>query len=518
MNKNILVLLILLSGFCVLPQQLKWAKMYPANQYYNYPEQIEVSNTFNIAMCGQKVIPANTGLNKGLFLNYSDSTGSLLWSCNVNTYTSCTPTGIAFNQQGELYFAGIFQDSAVIDNNLYFGNSGSNSFVIKFNNAGIKKMVKIYPGLKLTGITVDHTNNLTLLATINDTISLYGQTIIPAYNSDAFIFKVDTTDNMIFSTLVKGTIYGRQIDVSPSGNIYLFGGHHDSLKTGNFAVDCLHRDDPSYFVLKMNSQGAPLSFSHTCSDQNETAVNFWLKHDDRFIVSGHHGGPHGSEGGHFELYDNVAKRKAKTGVSTFNDDLCGVMLDTSSFWTLGTETIGDTQQNDGRTHLALYKVTGSGWALARDTIDIPGGKNVLTADINHNLYAGAIVAPNKTFTIQGTVLTNTNASLYSYFIAKYSSNVIAPVGVTENKFLNNVLSLYPNPVNNELNISYSGNIKDNVQVKIYTVLGREVLSDKFQKYHGDFNKKFDLKELSTGIYFVTFITDHGTISRKIVKN
>jgi hypothetical protein len=81
------------------------------------------------------------------------------------------------------------------------------------------------------------------------------------------------------------------------------------------------------------------------------------------------------------------------------------------------------------------------------------------------------------------------------------------------EILTNKLSIYPNPVKDNLNI----NIKDfsgDILVKIMDVNGREV----FNKNINNFNrsKELDLSSFSSGIYFLKLIGEDLNYTEKII--
>ena len=76
---------------------------------------------------------------------------------------------------------------------------------------------------------------------------------------------------------------------------------------------------------------------------------------------------------------------------------------------------------------------------------------------------------------------------------------------------------YPNPFNPSTIISYSIPSTEFVVLKIFNALGHEVktLVNKQQKA-GDYQVRFDGKNLSSGVYFCRLITGNYNITRKIV--
>lgn len=76
---------------------------------------------------------------------------------------------------------------------------------------------------------------------------------------------------------------------------------------------------------------------------------------------------------------------------------------------------------------------------------------------------------------------------------------------------------YPNPFNSFTNINYSISNPSFVQIKIYDVLGREletIVAKRLDK--GEYNITWQPKNLSSGIYIYTLITDSYNESRKLL--
>ncbi|GGG59258.1 T9SS type A sorting domain-containing protein [Bizionia arctica] len=74
----------------------------------------------------------------------------------------------------------------------------------------------------------------------------------------------------------------------------------------------------------------------------------------------------------------------------------------------------------------------------------------------------------------------------------------------------NSLSIFPNPVNNVINIESPNAIKVNNAI-IYSITGQVVLEVQNRT-------KLDVSNLNSGIYLLKIETDNGSITRKIIKN
>ncbi|MDT0294200.1 BspA family leucine-rich repeat surface protein [Mesonia ostreae] len=112
----------------------------------------------------------------------------------------------------------------------------------------------------------------------------------------------------------------------------------------------------------------------------------------------------------------------------------------------------------------------------------------------------------------GDVITG-NAAIYFDFNAPIITNTVSTeivdgLGI-ENKRLENLISIYPNPTKDFLHIETSKNIQLK-SVTVYNLQGRELLSFKQNL------KTLNLKQLSIGMYILKMETDRGIINRQFI--
>jgi hypothetical protein len=76
---------------------------------------------------------------------------------------------------------------------------------------------------------------------------------------------------------------------------------------------------------------------------------------------------------------------------------------------------------------------------------------------------------------------------------------------------------YPNPFNPSTTIRFSLPLEDNVSLKVYDMLGKEVavLNDNIMKA-GNYEIKFDASELPSGTYFYRIKTSKFTDVKKMI--
>ncbi|MBU2927186.1 T9SS type A sorting domain-containing protein [Winogradskyella psychrotolerans] len=91
-------------------------------------------------------------------------------------------------------------------------------------------------------------------------------------------------------------------------------------------------------------------------------------------------------------------------------------------------------------------------------------------------------------------------------------NVQDPLSVNEFS-LDGLINLYPNPVNNNLNIDLN-NLNEDVSFKIFDTLGKQIS-------HGDLRSNdthtLNISNYQSGIYFIKLSTDTSTMTQKFIK-
>ncbi len=89
-----------------------------------------------------------------------------------------------------------------------------------------------------------------------------------------------------------------------------------------------------------------------------------------------------------------------------------------------------------------------------------------------------------------------------------SPNAINSESLNIEDYKNNSILVYPNPVKS---ILYIGQINDQFDIDVYSILGQKVTSSRA-------TNQLDLSRLEQGVYFVRIKTKTATIIRKVVKH
>lgn len=162
---------------------------------------------------------------------------------------------------------------------------------------------------------------------------------------------------------------------------------------------------------------------------------------------------------------------------------------------------GGTQTAPG----AIYRTTNGGTSWTQQTTSLPAGKS---------FYCISMVSVNKGWAGTGTAVTNgTNGGIFVYTdniisVNEPKSNVPADFVLEQN---------YPNPFNPTTTIKFNIPKSVFVTLKIYDVLGNEVLNvveDNLSA--GEYVKTVDFSKLSSGIYYYTLNAGDFSSTRKMM--
>ena len=128
-----------------------------------------------------------------------------------------------------------------------------------------------------------------------------------------------------------------------------------------------------------------------------------------------------------------------------------------------------------------------------------------------------IIVPNNTATSRTgsfkIVANNSNDFIGEEFIISQPANLTT--AVVEPKWAKNI-HLFPNPVENILNIDYESTFQTALQFQLIDVYGRSVLSQELP-INTNF-KTIQLEQLTKGIYWARIANKNGVITRKVIVN
>ena len=221
----------------------------------------------------------------------------------------------------------------------------------------------------------------------------------------------------------------------------------------------------------------------------------------------------------------------------------GVAITYTAFGTIGTvtapSTLGRTATHETGHWFGLYHIWGddSDCTTGSDSIaDTPNASGASSSDCdvlrnscsNEDPYWGS-VDPNDMVqnymdyshdSCMNMFTNGQKARMMSFlfgdsarFALFTSSGGCNPLGITDAGF-DRYFTVYPNPTNGEVNISYFGKWNAAMTVEVFDIAGQLVKSVSVNQY----SYTLDLSELSSGIYTLRFVNAEGIATRKVVKN
>lgn len=98
---------------------------------------------------------------------------------------------------------------------------------------------------------------------------------------------------------------------------------------------------------------------------------------------------------------------------------------------------------------------------------------------------------------------------------KYTVSIVV-TGLTENRALNELIKVYPNPANIVLNVDVPAS-KNDLKIEIYNPLGALVKSVTLAEFNGN-SASVDISNLSKGIYMIKFKNTNATATKTFVKD
>src|SRR6185436_3487888 len=199
----------------------------------------------------------------------------------------------------------------------------------------------------------------------------------------------------------------------------------------------------------------------------------------------------------------------------------------NNFWTFGgTET---SSNQNGWNDLWKYCVTANEWIwISGDNITNPPGhwgiQGVSSQNNKPNARNGSAGWSDSFkniyffggFTSQAW---NSYNDLWKYTIDTTCGVCANTTSIAENNSPEaDELLVFPNPANSTLTISFLSSEKQNIELRLYNTLGKQIYVEKEQTTKGKFEKEINLEKWNGGIYFLQLKTKNENINKKVIVN
>jgi hypothetical protein len=98
--------------------------------------------------------------------------------------------------------------------------------------------------------------------------------------------------------------------------------------------------------------------------------------------------------------------------------------------------------------------------------------------------------------------------------SEHNFGCFIPTGIDNEQLI--TVNVYPNPTEDEINVSMNLALTQNVKIQVKDMLGREVLSRELPQQSGEVNEKFSLSTLPKGVYLIEVASEKASITQKVI--
>lgn len=438
------------------------------------------STTMDIAGPTGPITLTSNGGNDG-YVWKLNSTGVTQWVYSYGGTSSEESGGIACDSDGNVYFGARFAETIDFDPTGGFLNVTSNgnvdAVIGKLNGMGEIQWAHGFGSTSATsfdnlmGVGVDSNDDIYAFGAFKDSINLnFGAGVnshISNGNTDNYLLKIDPDANYIWSVSYGGTggCEAHDLAIDEFDNVYVTG-----------SVAGLTDFDPSANVNELNTATVSGTYFSKFSV------------DGTYKFTGAYGGA-------------SLNRAESVSVDNNGNVLLSGMFGNTHFFTPTDSIVTEGSQDQFVAKFSQVDVTVS-QDLLELTAESEFAQNYQWIDCNTGAPIAGETNAVYNATVDGSyavIATNGNAVDTSDCI------VIAGVGIQESE-LENSISVYPNPTQNQITISSAVAIEE---VKLFDVLGNLITTKNLNK--------IDLSTLPNGIYLVQISTEQGKVTKRVVK-
>ena len=399
----------------------------------------------------------------------------MLWAKSAGSTDYDNAGGISTDAFGNLYLIGNFKSPSISFGSVSLTNTNSNTdiFIVKFDGNGNVLWAKSEGGSGDDfGIKVECSANgevYTLGGFTSKALTIGSTTLTNAGYADILVAKYNSSGNVLWANSAGGDKNdgGTDIAVDANGNAYITGFFYSSLI--NFDSDTIYNlGSTDVFVVKFAASGKSIWARGASGDSWENGTS---------IVSDING----------------------------NSYIAGQFR--SSTITFGSITL----KNEGFTNIFIAKYDASGsliWVKNIQSKQIVEGPRIALG--NQSLYITADFN-DSSLALGRYTLTSKDGVI---FIAKFANKING----IESQFSGTdyEVNVFPNPFWDAFNFCYNLPEASPVQLKIYTLTGKEVYSSKIEnQIQGMHSQKISLFT-APGLYFYQFVVRGQAVHGKIV--
>ncbi|MCX6351913.1 MAG: T9SS type A sorting domain-containing protein [Bacteroidetes bacterium] len=513
-----------------------------------------VAGIFNRTDIGfDTTILKNTGgiVPIDIFIVKYNKNGVVLWAKQIGgtgNYQNEYISDLKIDAQGDLLICGTFSSRSITIGSYKFANNFSNSsdiFIAKMDGDGNVKWAKQIGGSSyqhINELVPDALGNIYVIGSFRSNSIKIGKTTLKNTNAvnqeaDGFVAKLDSTGNAIWAKRLGGFSedYPTAISLGNKGNLYIAGNSYsDSIFIDNFKLY-----GANMFYANMDTSGKVLSatvpglgwISDIIIDEKDNKYFSGNYYFDSLRFGGKSLPPfHGSGSyGIFFMAKLDANDKCEwlqsgksSGVQNRSYIQCTTLdrkgnIYAAGCFTADSLTIGSTtffnpngQYNAKDIFIINYNNDGTiGWVKSIQGADNEEVFGICNDADGNIIFTGNYSSAQCTFGKH--TLKASNAGGSEVFVAKLSSKY---VGINTPD-IESQISLFPNPVNEKLNILVSA-LSGKYEIEVVNILG-EIVFHQEENLSAESSFQLDVSQLPAGFYFIQIKNQERSFTSKFIK-
>jgi len=479
--------------------------------------------------------------SQDIYIAKINASGTYVWVSTAGSKAGDGANDVTMDALGNTYIVGTLGDTAM------FGSIKVNppGFLAVYNASGVCQWAKSVPAGYVHKVALDKSGNIYVTGNYSGTAIFGSTTLTSAGSEDIFIAKYDNSGNPLWANSIGGPNdeYSGpgSVVADKAGNVYVAGVYLKSANIGTTALAVTNsggQDSVGTFVAKYTTAGNFVWVKQPTSAANSTWINDICLNpmgDALYVTGSIHGsttfgtttlGPvTGSS-----IYNPFLVKMDTTGSFTWAITAkssaygkgTGVAVDTagnvyctgyvqSGTFTLGTAGLHPTTQDS-----YIARATSAGvWQWGKTTgvsVFTYNDGGAISTDKKGNVYHAARY--EGTINLDGHPRTSSSSGFsWDAYVCMLDPTI--PSGINELSAFA-AISIYPNPVNGNLNIYLNGDELKDVTVNVFDISGRMVYTEKISARAGEANTIINTESYSKGMYFVQLVTADEAVTKKII--
>ena len=507
MKKFIIFLLLAIFGLS-LNAQITFQKTFGGINAYeaNYVQQTNDEGYIMTGWTQSGIL----GSAWDVFLIKTDINGNELWNKTYGDSDTAYESGTCVEQT---------TDGGYVISGEHSNSGFNRGFLIKTKPNGDTLWVKMYENSDSRFVTVRQTLDGGYIA-----------------GGNSKIFKVDSLGNVIWAKKYNGMSSVNELQ---------------QTSDGGFVVTGSNAGDTSPFLLKINSLGDiiwcksyPAGYAKSVQQTADGGyiiagingssppyLGYFIKTDENgdMVWGKNYGSGSGIGYGFFSSSVRQVNGGGYIALLVNSFDVGVFYFNTIRIDSVGNFIWGKNYQSTYCYGFCIKQTTDEGFVFAGwkgDTLSshkhevylVKTDQNGVSCNESSYLLFTSNITGVATSLIYTAISVNNILNSFPVYVSSFSltENILCETIIIDNFFPKNEISIYPNPVENFLNLEFQSDKKEKIKIEMINLLGQVVLSKNFQTQQSKNNFTLEVSKISKGIYMLRMMGSEIFI-KKIVK-